>query len=54
MASNLIKDMLAQAAHDKDEKAVAFLTQLCLDSRIPIETVRALASAIDTKAQGSP
>jgi len=54
MASDLIKDMLAQAARDKDEKAVAFLTQLCLDSHIPIETVRAWVSAKTTETQSSP
>ena len=39
MGNLLIKEMLAQAARDKDESALAFFTQLCLDSNIKIETI---------------
>ena len=39
MGNLLIKEMLAQAARDKDESALAFFTQLCLDSEVPVETV---------------
>ena len=39
MDNTLIKEMLAQAAHDKDESALAVLTQLCLDSEVPIKTI---------------
>ena len=39
MGNTMIKEMLAHAARHKDESAIAFLTQLCLDSEVPIDTV---------------
>ncbi len=39
MMSKLIKEMLEEAVREKDEQAITFLTQLCLDANVKMQKV---------------
>ncbi len=41
----LIQDMLRTAVDNKDTQSISFLTKLCLDHEIPMETIKEWSSS---------
>ena len=53
MGKTLIKDMLIDACKRNDEKAISFLTQLCLDNSVSIESIREWSKETTDEARPS-
>ena len=41
----LVQDMLRTAIDNKDTQSISFLTKLCLDHKIPMETIKEWSSS---------
>jgi len=53
MKRSLIKDMLIDACKRNDEKAISFLTQLCLDHNVSIERIKEWSKETTDEARPS-